>query len=307
MGGRWDRNGHRLRVCAVDGTDAAQRRLDAIWAPGYTGQRRGEVVRTRTIVLPMHTHQWRGPFGGQGHGDSRGELAAVRQAVEASLAAWGLPCAEGVVRVDGPDGDPAVMAQIVNSGLQVVVRGRGYPLLEQPQGHANVTPTSVPVSITRPASQTTDEVFDIPHLRLGADQLCCWVILTRHGWTGAPATVGKRVGTGVYALCVLTTLPAGGFLATAVLDRYHGRGAGEGALADAPRRQQRAGKRSRPPRVAVRTAARGPAACGAPAAPAGRPTRRGARRAGAPSRPAGPCGRPPAPASTHRPPSPAAS
>ena len=74
-GGLWDRQGNRFQVFDIDGTreaarqralpkgdnlPPASRRLDEICAPGYTGRKRGEVVRTRTTVLHMHTHQWHG-------------------------------------------------------------------------------------------------------------------------------------------------------------------------------------------------------------------------------------------------------
>jgi hypothetical protein len=209
IGGLWDRAGHRLLVFDIDGTREAarqralprtatlpppKRRLDAICAPGYKGRRRGEVVRTRTTVLQMHTRQWLGTFGGKGNGDYRSELAAALQVVQAYLAAWDLPRAAGLVRVDGQYGDPAVIAQIVESGLQVVARGRGYALLELPRVQAVLTQT-VPVTVTGLESQTTYEVFDIPHVPLGQGQLCCRVILARHSWTGEHVAVGKRVGT----------------------------------------------------------------------------------------------------------------
>jgi hypothetical protein len=84
IGGRWDRSGQRYLVFDIDGareaarqrtlpTSAdlppAQRRRDALCGPGYTGHRRGEVVRTRTTVLQMHTRHWLGSFGGRGNGD----------------------------------------------------------------------------------------------------------------------------------------------------------------------------------------------------------------------------------------------
>jgi len=71
--GLWDRQGTRWMVFDVDGTREAarqrawpktadrpspQRRLRPLCAPGYTGRKRGEVVRTRTTVLQAHTHQW---------------------------------------------------------------------------------------------------------------------------------------------------------------------------------------------------------------------------------------------------------
>jgi hypothetical protein len=37
---------------------SALRRLDEVCAPGYTGRKRGEVVRTRTAVSQAHTYQW---------------------------------------------------------------------------------------------------------------------------------------------------------------------------------------------------------------------------------------------------------
>ena len=36
--------------------------LDEVCAPGYTGRKRGETVRTLTTVLQAHTHQWAGMF-----------------------------------------------------------------------------------------------------------------------------------------------------------------------------------------------------------------------------------------------------
>jgi hypothetical protein len=248
IGGRWDRTGRRSLVFDVDGTREAarqralpqgatlpppKRRLDALCAPGYKGRRRGEVVRTRTTVLQMHTRQWLGTFGGKGNGDFRGELARALKVVGTYLAAWDLPHAAGIIRVDGQYGDPAVIAQLVESGLHVVVRGRWYALLEQPQVQAVLT-QSVPVTIISPESQVTYEVFDITNVPFVPDQPDAphgRVILTRHAWVGEHVSVGKLVETWVYEL-FLTTLPSDGFLATDVLDLYHGRGAFEGTLAD---------------------------------------------------------------------------
>ena len=65
IGGIWDRQGHRSIVFDVDATRQAarqralprdptlpppRRRFDAVCAPGYTGRKRGEVVRTRTVA-----------------------------------------------------------------------------------------------------------------------------------------------------------------------------------------------------------------------------------------------------------------
>jgi Transposase DDE domain len=249
IGGLWDRAGRRSLVFDIDGTREAarqralpgvptlpppKRRLDDVCAPGYKGRRRGEVVRTRTAVLQMHTRQWLGTFGGKGNGDYRGELAAALDVVGTYLTAWDLPRGAGIVRVDGQYGDLAIIAQIMATGLHLVVRGRGYTLLEQPQVQAVLTQT-VPVTISLAESQLTYEVFDIldvPLLPDGQpDPVRVRVIVTRHAWTGAPIAVGKRVGMWVYEL-FLTTLPPDGFRAADVLDLYHGRGAFEGTLAD---------------------------------------------------------------------------
>ena len=86
-GGLWDRQGNHFLVFDVDGTREAarqralpktadrpvpQRRLRPLCAPGYTGRKRGEIVRTRTTVLQAHTHQWIATFGNPGNGGSTG-------------------------------------------------------------------------------------------------------------------------------------------------------------------------------------------------------------------------------------------
>jgi len=83
-GGLSDRTGQPSLLIDVDGTRAvarqralpqteslplAHRRFDAVCAPGYSGRKRGEVVRTRTVILQAHTHQFLGTFGGPGNGD----------------------------------------------------------------------------------------------------------------------------------------------------------------------------------------------------------------------------------------------
>src|SRR5262249_54451991 len=82
-GGLWDRHEKQVLVFDIDGTREAarqralpktgdrpspSRRLRPLCAPGYTGRKRGEVVRTRSTVLQAHTHQWLGSFGNPGNG-----------------------------------------------------------------------------------------------------------------------------------------------------------------------------------------------------------------------------------------------
>src|SRR5712691_4758653 len=106
IGGIWDREGRRYLVFDVDATrqaarqralpcdptlPAARRRLDAVCVPGYTGRKRGEIVRTRTTALQMHTRQWIGTHGGRGNGDYQGELAWALKAIKIYLAHFALP------------------------------------------------------------------------------------------------------------------------------------------------------------------------------------------------------------------------
>lgn len=83
-GGLWDRCGQQYLVLDVDGTrqaarqralpyleslPAPHRRFEQVCAPGYLGRKRAEVVRTRSVILQAHTHQFLGTFGGSGNGD----------------------------------------------------------------------------------------------------------------------------------------------------------------------------------------------------------------------------------------------
>jgi len=84
-----DRAGNAHVVFDIDGTrqaarqralpqteelPAPQRRFNQVCAPGYTGRKRGEVIRTRTVVSQAHSDQWLGSFGNRGNGRYREEL-----------------------------------------------------------------------------------------------------------------------------------------------------------------------------------------------------------------------------------------
>lgn len=116
IGGIWDRQGGRHIVFDIDATrqaarqralpsnpelPPAQRRLGAVCAPGYKGRKRGEVVRTRTTALQMHTRQWIGTYAGRGNGDYRGELALALQSIITYLAHFALTAEVALVRLDG--------------------------------------------------------------------------------------------------------------------------------------------------------------------------------------------------------------
>src|SRR6266849_5947285 len=113
-GGLWDRQGNHFLVFDVDGTREAarqralpktadrpvpQRRLRPLCAPGYTGRKRGEIVRTRTTVLQAHTHQWLATFGNPGNGEYRAELRRAVAAIQGYLKAHHLPEERALLRL----------------------------------------------------------------------------------------------------------------------------------------------------------------------------------------------------------------
>src|SRR5439155_8767738 len=116
VGGLWDRLGTRWTVFDLDGTRQAarqralpqgpdlpppHRRLSAVCAPGYTGRKRGEVVRTRTTLLQAHTQQWLFTCGAAGNGDDRGEMVRGLTVIVAYQSASALLPSQALVRLDG--------------------------------------------------------------------------------------------------------------------------------------------------------------------------------------------------------------
>jgi hypothetical protein len=73
----------------------------AVCAPGYRGRKRGEVVRTRTTALQIHTRQWIGTYAGKGNGDYRGELASALRAITGYLKHFAFPPEMALIRLDG--------------------------------------------------------------------------------------------------------------------------------------------------------------------------------------------------------------
>ena len=141
VGGLWDRQGNRWIVFDLDGTRQAarqralpqgpdlpppQRRLSAVCTPGYTGRKRGEVVRTRTTLLQAHTHQWLFTCGGAGNADYRGELLGGLSVLVAYQTALGLRPTQALVRLDGLYGNGAIIVDLTAAGVCFVMRGKDY-------------------------------------------------------------------------------------------------------------------------------------------------------------------------------------
>src|SRR5256714_797124 len=137
-----DRTGVARVVFDIDGTRQAsrqralpqteelpppQRRLKQVCAPGYTGRKRGEVVRTRTVVSQAHSYHWLGSFGNSGHGDYREELRRALTAIKGYLEARHLSPASALLRLDGQYGTGAVITDL--AGFPFVMRGKDYTQL----------------------------------------------------------------------------------------------------------------------------------------------------------------------------------
>jgi hypothetical protein len=129
-GGLVDRAGNTWVVFDLDGTREAARqralpktdelpppfrRLDDVCAPGYTGRKRGQVVRTRTVISQAHSFQWLGSFGNRGNGRYREELRRGLSAIRQYLAAHQLSPERALLRLDGQYGTGAVLSNYLKT------------------------------------------------------------------------------------------------------------------------------------------------------------------------------------------------
>src|SRR6266480_243409 len=179
-GGLWDRSGEQWWVFDADGTrqaarqralpqtkdrPSAHRRMDAVCAPGYTGHKRGEVVRTRTTLLQAHTHQWLATFGGAGNGDYRGDLLRAIAVMTGYLTSQQIPPDRAILRLDGQYGDYAIVIDLDKSGLASVMRGKDYGLLDRPEIQARLAQPPDQETI-HPDTGTCRALFDCPDVPL---------------------------------------------------------------------------------------------------------------------------------------------
>jgi hypothetical protein len=244
-GGLFDRTGGQWLVIDVDGTrqaarqralpqtedlPAPHRRFDQVCAPGYQGRKRGEVVRTRTVILQAHTHQFLGTFGGPGNGDYRGELLRAIAVTTNYVTKLGLTPASALLRLDGLYGDAAPLIDVLTAGLGVIARSRDYSLLDlevvkqvlaRPPDHVS----------THPESGMTRALYDCAFVPLTTAGPTVRLVVATHPTRESAPTVGiERDGT-VYELFI-STLPSPAFSASDVLDLYLHRGSFETVLAD---------------------------------------------------------------------------
>jgi hypothetical protein len=211
----------------------AQRRLRPLCAPGYTGRKRGEVVRTRTVVSQAHSYQWLGSFGNSGNGHYREELRRAVAAIHRYRSAQQFAQECALLRLDGQYGTGAVLADL--AGLSYVVRGKDYQLLDQAevQARLHLPPDQ---HFARPESGITRTLYDCPNLAVGPKGERCRVVVATH----PPSEKQSRIGVqreGIVYEPFLTNLPQSAFPAADVVALYLHRGAFEPALADEDQEQ----------------------------------------------------------------------
>jgi hypothetical protein len=242
-GGLVDRAGNGWVVVDVDGTreaarqralpqtealPAASRRLDEVCAPGYTGRKRGQVVRTRTVVSQAHTYQWLGTFGNRGNGSYRVELRQGLAAIGRYLTAHQLPKERTLLRLDGQYGTGAILSDL--AGFAFVTRGKEYSVLDHPlvQARLHLPPDQVQL---RPESQMGRNLYDCPEVPVGAEGIPCRVVVATHPAGKKKSPVGVTRADTVYEL-FFSNLPQQAFTASDVVELYLHRGAFEPALSD---------------------------------------------------------------------------
>jgi hypothetical protein len=247
-GGLMDRAGSAWIVFDIDGTREAARqralpqtndlpppfrRLDVVCAPGYTGRKRGEAVRTRTVVAQAHTAQWLGSFGNRGNGRYREELRQGCVSIRRYLAVHQLTQERALLRLDGQYGLGTVLADV--AGFALVTRGKDYRVLDHRlvQARLHLPPDQVQ---QRPESQMVRSLYDCPQIPVGPEESPYRVIVATHPAGTKPSPVGVTRAGVVYEL-FFTNLPQHGFTAGDVVEVYLHRGAFEPILADEDREQ----------------------------------------------------------------------
>jgi hypothetical protein len=238
-----DRTGNAWMVFDIDGTREAARqralpqtedlppafrRLDDVCAPGYKGRKRGQVVRTRTVISQAHSFQWLGSFGNRGNGLYRTELRQGLSAIGRYLTAHQLPQAHALLRLDGQYGTGAVLADL--AGFAFVTRGKEYTALDHPlvQARLHLPPNQCQ---QRPESQTVRSLYDCESVPVGPEGVLCRVVVATHPAGKKKSPVGVTRAGVVYEL-FFTNLPQRAFTASDVVELYLHRGAFEPQLSD---------------------------------------------------------------------------
>jgi hypothetical protein len=183
---------HRLKTCR-----RPDLWLDDVCAAGYTGRKRGEVVRTRTVVSQAHSSQWLGSFGNRGNGRYRTELRQGLAAITRYLTAHQLPQERALLRLDGQYGTGAVLGDL--AGFSFVARGKDYTVLDHPlvQTRLHLPPDQIQ---QRPESQMIRSLYDCPEVPVGSEGVLRRVVVATHPEGLKKSPVGVTRAGVVYEL-----------------------------------------------------------------------------------------------------------
>jgi hypothetical protein len=243
-----DRAGNERVVFDIDGTRQAarqralpkteelpspQRRLNQVCAPGYTGRKRGEVVRTRTVVSQAHSYHWLGSFGNSGNGRYREELRRGLTAIRGYLQAHHLSPACALLRLDGQYGTGAVITDL--AGFSFVMRGKDYTVLDRPEVQSRLH-LPADQQFSRSESGLVRQLYDCPDVAVGPEGVRCRVVVATHAAASKKSRIGHTRQGVVYEL-FFTHLPQDAFTASDVVALYLHRGAFEPLLADEDQEQ----------------------------------------------------------------------
>src|SRR6266699_561120 len=243
-----DRVGNARVVFDIDGTreaarqralpkteelPAPQRRLNQVCAPGYTGRKRGEVVRTRTVVSQAHSYHWLGSFGNGGNGRYREELRRALTTIRGYLEAHQISPSSALLRLDGQYGTGAVIADL--AGFPFVMRGKDYTVLDRPEVQSRLR-LPADQQFSRSESGLMRQLYDCPDVAVGPAGVRCRVVVATHPAGETKSRIGHTRQGVVYEL-FFTRLPQDAFIASDVVALYLHRGAFEPVLADEDQEQ----------------------------------------------------------------------
>jgi hypothetical protein len=177
--------------------------LDEVCAPGYKGRKRGQVVRTRTVISQAHSYHWLGSFGNRGNGRYREELRQGLATITCYLTAYQLPQARALLHIFGHYGTGAVLADL--AGFAFVTRGKEYTALDHPSISArlHLPPDQFQ---QRPESQMVRSLYDCPEIPVGPQGVSCRVVVATHPADKKKSKVGLTRAGVVYEL-FFTNLP----------------------------------------------------------------------------------------------------
>ena len=191
-------------------------------------RKRGEVVRTRTVVSQAHSSQWLGSFGNRGNGRYREELRRGLAAIKGYLEAHHLSPSCALVRLDGQYGTGAVIADL--AGFPSVPRGKDDTVLDQESIQSRLH-LPADQQFSRWESGLVRQLYDCPDVPVGPEGCRCRVVVATHPALEKKSRIGHTRKGVVYEL-FLTHLPQDAFTASDVVALYLHRGAFEPVLAD---------------------------------------------------------------------------